>query len=473
MIIQKLFQHYRIRVPKWIVSWMIFISDALAGYLAYYIVLQDVVAKTFPVFYEQIIIWIIFQILWSILFLTNGLYKGEYMVSRMYEIETMLKVTFTIVVLYVFVDALRFVNFPINARGMARYWLIFMSIALTIRFLIRSFQKYLLRIGFGREKTIILGKNRRGLNAAEYLSQHEDQGYDIVGYIEAADDTSEYLNTGNIPILGIENDIGTIIQKNEVSDIVLALEKPDHTRILSIMGQINGFPVTVKIVPDLYDVMSGLVRTQQIAGIPLMEINLENVNWYQRGLKRLLDLLLTIPFLILFLPLAVLIAIAIKFESRGPIFYKQVRVGKDFRKFKTIKFRSMQHNAEEETGPMWSEPNDPRVTKVGRFLRRFRIDEVPQFLNVLVGDMSIIGPRPERPYFVEKLSKEYPLYHRRLSVLPGISGWSQVKQSYDRNFDDIRQKLKFDFFYIENLSFGLDLKIIISTIWVMISGQGR
>ncbi|NHZ85045.1 MAG: exopolysaccharide biosynthesis polyprenyl glycosylphosphotransferase [Planctomycetia bacterium] len=295
----------------------------------------------------------------------------------------------------------------------------------------------------------------------------------MVGFIKASDDPAEDLDTGNIPDLGNEQNIGTIIRDNEVSDIVLALEKPDHTRILSIMGQINGFPVTVKIVPDLYDVMSGLVRTQQIAGMPLMEINLENTNWYQRGLKKVFDLLLTVPFLILFIPLAIIIAIAIKIESKGPILYKQVRVGKDFRKFKTIKFRSMQHNAEEDTGPMWAETDDPRITNVGRFLRRFRLDEVPQFLNVLKGDMSIIGPRPERPYFVDKLSKEYPLYHRRLSVLPGISGWAQIKQSYDQNIDDIRTKLKFDFYYIENLSFGLDLKIMISTIWVMFSGQGR
>lgn len=473
MIIRKLFQHYRIRVPKWIVSWTILFSDFIAGFIGYSIVLQSVVAKTFPNYYEQIIVWIIFQILWSILFLINGLYKGEYIVSRMFEIETMIKITFTIIVLYVFVDALRFVNFPINARGMARYWLIFMSIALSIRFMIRSFQKYLLRNGVGREKTIILGKNRRGLSAAKYLLRHEDQGYDIVGFIKAMDDPTEEINTGKIPVLGEELNIGTIIRDNEVSDIVLALEKPDHTRILSIMGQINGFPVTVKIVPDLYDVMSGLVRTQQIAGMPLIEINLEYTNWYQRGLKRMLDLLLTIPFLIIVSPFVFIISIAIKTESKGPVLYKQERVGRDFRKFKTIKFRSMHHNAEDKTGPMWAEQNDPRVTKVGRFLRRFRLDEVPQFINVIKGDMSIIGPRPERPYFVDKLSKEYPLYHRRLSVLPGISGWSQIKHPYDEEIEDIRQKLKYDFYYIENLSFGLDLKIMISTIWVMFSGQGR
>jgi len=473
LIIKKLFQHYRIRVPKWIVSWIIFFSDFIAGYIGYSVVLQSVVAKTFPNFHEQIIVWVIFQILWSILFLINGLYKGEYIVSRMFEIETMVKITFTIIVLYVFIDALRFVNFPINARGMARYWLIFMSIALSMRFMIRSFQKYLLRNGIGREKTIILGKNRRGLSAANYLFRHEDQGYDIVGFIKALDDPAEGINTGKIPILGKEVNIGTIIRDNEVSDIVLALEKPDHTRILSIMGQINGFPVTVKIVPDLYDVMSGLVRTQQIAGIPLIEINLEYTNWYQRGLKKLLDLILAIPFLIIISPFAFIIAIAIKIESKGPVLYKQERVGRDFSKFKTIKFRSMHHNAEDETGPKWAEQNDPRVTKVGRFLRRFRLDEVPQFINVLKGEMSIIGPRPERPFFVDKLSKEYPLYHRRLSVLPGISGWSQIKHPYDEDIEDIRQKLKYDFYYIENLSFGLDLKIMISTIWVMFSGQGR
>ena len=473
MIIKKLFQHYRIRIPKWIVSWIIVITDFVSGFIAYSVVLQAVVAKTFPNYYEQIFIWAIFQVLWSILFLINGLYKGEYIVSRMFEIETMLKITFTMVVLYVFIDGLQFVDFPINARGMARYWLVFMSIALSMRFLIRTSQKFLLRNGIGREKTIILGINRRGLNAADYLYHHEDQGYDIVGYIKASDDPNDEINTGEIPFLGEEKDIGVIIRDNEVSDIVLALEKPDHTRILAIMGQINGFPVTVKIVPDLYDVMSGLVRTQQIAGMPLIAINLEYTNWYQRGLKRIVDLALTIPILLFFSPIALLITIAIKVESKGPIIYKQIRVGKDFRKFKTIKFRSMYQNAEDETGPMWAEHNDPRVTKIGRLIRRFRLDEVPQFVNVLLGDMSIIGPRPERPYFVDKLSKEFPLYHRRLSVLPGISGWSQIKNTYDQDIEDIRQKLKYDFYYIENLSFGLDLKIMISTIWVMFSGQGR
>jgi len=460
-------------VPKWIVSWAILFSDSIAGYISYSIVLQDVIAKYFPNLYEQILIWAIFQSLWNILFFINGLYKGEFNVSRMYEIETMLKLTFTIVVLYVFIDALRFVNFPINARGMARYWLFFMAIALSVRFGIRSFQKLLLRNGIGREKTIILGKNHRGHSAAEYLTHHEDQGYDIVGYIEASDDPDDNINTKDVPILGKEQDLRQILHDNEVSDIVLALNKPDHTRIISIMGLINGFPVTVKIAPDLYDVMSGLVRTQQIAGMPLMEINLEYTNWYQRGLKRVVDLILTVPLLLVFLPFGLIIAVAIKMESKGPVFYQQVRVGKDFKKFKTIKFRSMKHDAEKDTGPIWASPDDPRITKIGKLLRRFRIDEFPQFINVFKGDMSVIGPRPERPYFVEKLSKEYPLYHRRLSVLPGISGWSQIKQSYDRNLDDIRQKLKYDFYYIENLSFGLDLKIMISTIWVMFSGEGR
>jgi lipopolysaccharide/colanic/teichoic acid biosynthesis glycosyltransferase len=172
-------------------------------------------------------------------------------------------------------------------------------------------------------------------------------------------------------------------------------------------------------------------------------------------------------------PFMVLIGIAIKLETPGPVFYRQERVGKDFRHFRICKFRSMTNDAEQKTGPVWADQNDPRITGVGRVLRRFRMDEIPQFINVVKGEMSLIGPRPERPYFVDKLTHEFPFYHRRLSVRPGISGWSQIKNPYDRHIEDVRQKLKYDFFYIENLNFSLDLKIVLSTIWVMISGQGR
>jgi lipopolysaccharide/colanic/teichoic acid biosynthesis glycosyltransferase len=160
-------------------------------------------------------------------------------------------------------------------------------------------------------------------------------------------------------------------------------------------------------------------------------------------------------------------------ESPGPVFYRQERVGKDGRLFSVIKFRSMVANAEKLTGPKWADKDDPRITHVGRFIRKWRLDEIPQFINVLRGEMSIVGPRPERPYFVEKLRKEYPLYARRLRVQPGITGWAQVKGDYDTTIENVKQKLQYDLFYLENMSLKMDLKIIMHTVYVMLAGRGQ
>ena len=172
-------------------------------------------------------------------------------------------------------------------------------------------------------------------------------------------------------------------------------------------------------------------------------------------------------------PLWIIIAFLIKVDSRGPILYKQKRVGKHNTTFNIFKFRSMIKEAEKQSGPVWAEKNDPRITKVGRFLRRFRLDELPQLLNVLKGDMSLVGPRPERPYFVEKLNQEYPFYMRRSKIRPGITGWAQIKHPYDEHLEDVREKLRYDFYYIENVDIWLDLKIMLTTLWVMVSGKGR
>ena len=167
------------------------------------------------------------------------------------------------------------------------------------------------------------------------------------------------------------------------------------------------------------------------------------------------------------------IGIGIKLDSPGPIVYSQERVGKGEKLFKMRKFRSMRADAESSSGPVWAPKNDTRVTSFGKFLRKTRLDEIPQFVNVLDGDMSLVGPRPERPFFVEKLSKEIPLYKRRLTVRPGITGWAQIKQGYDTSIDDVRSKVRYDLFYIENMSFRMDIKILLTTLYVMVAGKGN
>ena len=196
-------------------------------------------------------------------------------------------------------------------------------------------------------------------------------------------------------------------------------------------------------------------------------------HFYARKVKVIFDVVFAIVLLIIGLPLWFFIACVIKLDSKGPVFFKQVRLGKNNEKYTLIKFRTMIENAEIETGPVWTDKKDPRITFVGKWLRRFYLDEFPQLLNVLKGEMSLVGPRPERPFFVEKLEKEYPLYSRRLKIRPGITGWAQIKHRYDENLEDVREKLKYDFYYIENVDIWLDIKIILTTIGVIVSGKGR
>ena len=194
---------------------------------------------------------------------------------------------------------------------------------------------------------------------------------------------------------------------------------------------------------------------------------------WEVSVKRLIDILISIGIVAGLMPFWLLIGIIIQIDSRGKILYRQERVGKESRQFNIFKFRSMSIDAESETGPVWATEDDPRVTRVGKFLRATRIDEVPQFINVLLGDMSLVGPRPERQYFVDRLKKEMPLYVRRLRIRPGITGWAQVKHKYDESLDDVKRKLRYDLFYLENMSLRMDFKIILSTIKVILSGKGH
>ena len=219
-----------------------------------------------------------------------------------------------------------------------------------------------------------------------------------------------------------------------------------------------------------------LVRSTEIIVPVHVEKQFASINYkliYLTGIKRFMDLVLSVLFFVTGLPFYIIFGLLIKLDSKGPVLFKQIRAGLQNSSFLLYKFRSMGFHAEADTGPIWTAQNDPRITKVGRFLRRFRFDEFPQLLNVLKGEMSLVGPRPERPFFVEKLKQEYPFYLRRLKVRPGITGWAQIKHPYDEHLEDVREKLRYDFYYIENVGLWLDLKIIIRTVRVMLSGKGR
>jgi exopolysaccharide biosynthesis polyprenyl glycosylphosphotransferase len=240
-----------------------------------------------------------------------------------------------------------------------------------------------------------------------------------------------------------------------------------------VIGNCGKLGIGIKIMPELHHMVIGQVKTSGLYGFPLVKVFPDLMPPWEQVVKRLMDIFISLIILIVNIPIMLAIAVAIKMDSEGPVFYNQKRIGRKGKEFLLHKFRSMIKDAEAKTGAIWAGKDDPRITRVGGFLRRARLDELPQFFNVLKGEMSLVGPRPERKVFVEQFIKEIPLYSRRLNVKPGITGWAQVKHKYDESLEDVKIKLAHDIFYLENISWKLDLKIMLLTIAVMLQGKGQ
>jgi exopolysaccharide biosynthesis polyprenyl glycosylphosphotransferase len=238
-----------------------------------------------------------------------------------------------------------------------------------------------------------------------------------------------------------------------------------------VLSHVAEFPVKVFIVPDLYDAASGHFKTNAVHGLALKELFPEHLPPWQAQLKRFMDLSISGTAMLLFSPLFLAVALAVKLDSPGPVFYSQERIGQYGRRFHLHKFRSMRTDAE-KFGPQWAGKNDPRITRFGRIMRRSRLDEIPQLWNVFTGDMSLVGPRPEREHFINQLRHEVPLYLRRLKMVPGLTGWAQVKHTYDTSIEDVKTKVLFDLWYFENMSLSLDFIILVRTVWVVLTGKG-
>ena len=427
-------------------------------------------------FAVQLYLSLVLYLVCLLIFIFFGLYQSWYTKSRFDEFLAVFKaVSFGCITLFILtIDVSRDIQ---SLPGLGRmmiisYWLTLVFVVGSGRVILHTIQRKLLEIGIGTRKTLIIGWSDVSKKLLNQVERYPALGYDVIGFVslKPVKGTDEYKGK---PLLGHVKEIVNIVNDNRAEEVILALSDVPRKKVLDVIAQCQDLPVGLKIVPDMYDIVLGQARTNQIYGFPLIEIQPQLMNPWEQRIKRLLDIAISLVSLVALLPVFILTALLIQLNSPGPVFFRQKRVGRNNKIFSLYKFRTMVKDAEKMTGPVWADERDPRITLVGRFLRKTRIDEFPQLINVLYGDMSLVGPRPERPYFVDRLKRQIPFYTRRLKVQPGITGWAQVKGGYDTSIDDVKQKLEYDLFYIENISLRMDIKILLRTMYVMVRGKGQ
>jgi exopolysaccharide biosynthesis polyprenyl glycosylphosphotransferase len=415
---------------------------------------------------------------WLALFWLAGLYEDWFVRSSFDEVFTIVRVTFIgccILAAVIFLDDL--IKEAPNTRLLIfLYWAALCASMCLGRIVARAVQRSFRTSGAIRFPTLLFGSADHVLALLASVRQAPAFGYYPIGVAmhneaEAAR-WREIAQTETCRLVGVFADIDALLEKLKPSTMLVSTAKPDHEELLKIAGDCERHGVTMKIVPDLYEIFSGQTRAQHLHGIALIEVSAAIMSPWQRVIKRLTDIVLSLLILLLGFPFWALIACIVALETPGGALYSQIRVGRHGVPFRIWKFRSMYRGSDKTTG--FTQVNDARVTRFGRFIRKTHLDEIPQLWNILKGDMSLVGPRPEVPKLVEKFTAALPYYPRRLKVRPGLTGWWQIHvHNYDEDIEGIRKRLGYDFYYIENISFRLDLEIIIRTIVKVLKGHGQ
>lgn len=319
--------------------------------------------------------------------------------------------------------------------------------------------------------TLIIGSNGKALEVFKRIKNEKISGGNfLIGYVSVTDGGNGFLRN-YIPCLGQIEKLPQIISDNKVEEVIIAIEGKEFDTLEEIIGLLDFRDVTIKAIPSLKDILTGRVKHTAIFGTPLLEISNLLMPVWQANIKQMMDYLLACFFLIALSPVILVFAALIRLSGKGPVIYAQERVGKNGKPFTIFKFRSMKIDAEQDK-PLLSSKNDNRITTFGRFMRKHRFDEIPNLINVIKGEMSLVGPRPERQYFIDQIVKKAPHYRRLHKVKPGITSWGQVKYGYASDVDSMIERLEYDLLYLENMSLSIDLKIIIYTMIIILKGKG-
>ncbi len=410
---------------------------------------------------------------WITIYYITGQYTNIYRKSRLLELG---KTAFTsiagVTVIFFLLllndtisDYRKYYNLYFTLLGLQFGFTYLFRLILTTRTIHRIHKRI---IGFN---TIVIGANEKAVKLYQDLTtQTRPAGNKIVGFL-TVDEGNVYPLEKYVPNLGTYKNLQQVIIDYQVEEIIIAIESSEHKLLSKILTILENRTHTVWGIPDLFDILSNQTKTNAIFGSPLIKISNGLMPVWQENLKRLIDVFISVISLVVFFPFFIALAIGIKMSSKGPILYKQERTGKFGKPFMIYKLRTMVNGAE-TNGPLLSSSDDTRITKIGQFMRRTHLDEIPQFINVILGEMSLVGPRPERKFYIDQIVKKAPYVTHLQKVRPGITSWGQVKYGYASNVDEMVERLQYDMVYLKNISLYVDFKILIYTIMECVKGKG-
>jgi len=410
---------------------------------------------------------------WITLYYFTGFYKDIFRRSRLDDfIRTLLSSLLGVVVIFFLLILDDTIQDYTNYYSLAlTLFLLHFTFVLIPRMILTSRmvgKVHRREIGF---KTVMIGSNENAVDVyLDIVDQKRSNGYEIQGFINVQW-KEHYQLQDHLPHLGGHENMEAILIDQQVEEVIIALEPTEHGIIGDIVNRLSLLDVKISAIPSITDILTGKVKSTTIFGTPLLEVNHDVMPAWQQNVKQLMDIVISILALVILFPLSVALIIGVLLSSSGPILYKQDRIGRFGREFQIFKFRSMYHNAE-ENGPELSSKHDPRVTRFGQMMRKHRLDEIPNFINVLRGEMALVGPRPEREYFIDKIIKTAPHYTHLQKVKPGITSWGQVKYGYAENVQEMIKRLRYDILYIENMSLFVDVKILFYTVITIVKGRG-